>query len=108
MNATKRNGLITFVGFDPQDNGKRWIEEKGNYTYVCKQKNEWNQSVVPIAAYDTKYLQIAKRHRYITPSYAVEKRIINGEIAYHFWLGKDYWFFDKNEAIKFIYDHFED
>lgn len=103
MIATKAVGLITYTGFDPENNEKRWIEEKGNYTYVNKQDNEWSVSYVPIVTYDTDYLQEAKKHRYVTPPYSIERQIMNGKTAYHFWKGEDYWFFDKDEAIKFIY-----
>lgn len=108
MIATKTDGLVTYTGFDPADNGKIWITEKGNYTYVNKQDNEWSVSYVPIATYDLAYLQEAKRCRYITPPYSIEKRIMDGETAYHFWKGKDYWFFNKEEAVKFIYDNWDD
>ena len=102
MIATKTDGLVTYIGFDPANNGKRWIEEKGNYTYVKKQDDEWTVSYVPIAAYNSKYLEEAKKQRYVLPPYPIEKQIIDGKTAYHFWKGKDYWFMDKEEAIEFI------
>lgn len=108
MVATKTDGIITYIGFDPVNNGKRWIEEKGRWTYVTRQKDEWTQAYVPMVAYDIEYLKEAKRCRYVTPSYSIEKRIMNGETVYHFWKGKDYWFFDKEEAIQFIYDSWDD
>lgn len=108
MVTTKTDGLVTYIGFDPADNGKIWITEKWNYTYVHKQDNEWSVSYVPIAAYDLAYLQEAKRCRYVTPPYYIEKRIMDGETIYHLWKGKDYWFFNKEEAIQFIYDSWDD
>lgn len=108
MVATKTDGIITYVGFDSANNGKRWIKEKGRWTYVTRQKNEWTQEYIPIVAYDVEYLKEAKRCRYVMPPYSIEKRIMNGETAYNFWKGKDYWFFDKKEAVQFIYDSWND
>ena len=103
-----QDGLVTYTGFDPDDNGKRWIKQKGNYTYVFEQTDEWSQAYVPIAEYSKEYLKEARQNRYVMPPWSIEKRIMDGEIAYHFWYGKDYWFFDLDEAIKFIYNKMDE
>lgn len=106
-NAVIKDGLVTYEGFDPINNDKRWVEEKDNWTYVQRQESEWSIASVPIVAYDINYLEEAKQKRYTTPPYPIEQRIKNGETAYYFWYGKDNWYFDKNEAIKFIYDKWD-
>ncbi len=108
MVATMTDGPVTYTGFDPEDNGKRWVSERGNIIFVNQQESEWTRSYIPISTYDKTYLEEAKRERYVTPPFSIEKRILEGETAYHFWKGKDYWFFDKNKAIEFIYNAWDE
>lgn len=103
MVAKQTVGLVTYVGFDPANNGKRWIEERGNYTYVKKQNNEFSIEHVSIIAYDKKYLEEAKKHRYTTPPRYLEREIDEGKIIYYFWFGKDHWMSSKEEAINYIH-----
>lgn len=103
--ATAQNGLVTYTGFDPVDNGKEWVEEHGVYTYVRKQEDEWTVGHITITAYSEPYLEIAKQNRYPLPPRWVEQKIKSGETAYYFWHGlEDFWLFNKEEAIKMARD----
>ena len=45
MIAQKKDGLVTFIGFETNDNGKFLVETKGNWTYVNYQENEFTQVI---------------------------------------------------------------
>ena len=45
MNATIQNGQVTYVGFNPNDNNKWFIETRGSYTYVNYQEDEFTQVI---------------------------------------------------------------
>ena len=45
MIAKKQDGLITYVGFDTDNNGKFVVETKGNWTYVNYQENEFTRVI---------------------------------------------------------------
>ena len=105
--AVIQNGPVKYTGYDPADNGKRWTVEKGNRTYVYRQKDEFSQQYIPVVAYDSEYLEKAKKSRDILPPFSVEDRIENGETAFYFFYDKAYWVFSKEEAIKFIYDQWD-
>lgn len=45
MIAKKQYGLITYVGFDTDNNGKFIVETKGNWTYVNYQEDEFTQVI---------------------------------------------------------------
>ena len=46
MIAEKKVGLITYTGFDTENNGKFVVETKGNWTYVSYQKDEFTQVII--------------------------------------------------------------
>jgi len=41
MIATKQSGLVTYTGFDTENNGKFIVDTKGEWTYVNYQKHEF-------------------------------------------------------------------
>ena len=45
MIAQVQNGLITYTGFDTDNNGKFVVETKGNWTYVNFQEDEFTQVI---------------------------------------------------------------
>jgi hypothetical protein len=45
MVATKQCGLVTYTGFDTENNGKFSVDTKGNWTYVNYQKHEFLQVI---------------------------------------------------------------
>lgn len=40
-----KDKILTFIGFDPVDNGKWLIETRDNYTYVNYQEDEFTQVI---------------------------------------------------------------
>lgn len=45
MIAQVQNGLITYTGFDTDNNGKFVVETKGNWTYVNFQEDEFTRVI---------------------------------------------------------------
>ena len=45
MVAKKQDGLVTYVGFDIENNKKFIIETQGSWTYVKYQENEFAQVI---------------------------------------------------------------
>lgn len=45
MKATMSNGVLTYVGFDPTDNGSWIIKEKDDWTYVNFQRDAFTQII---------------------------------------------------------------
>ena len=45
MVAKRQEGLITYTGFDTDNNGKFVVETKGSWTYVNYQENEFTQVI---------------------------------------------------------------
>lgn len=45
MIAKRQDGLITYTGFDTDNNGKFVVETKGNWTYVNFQRDEFTQVI---------------------------------------------------------------
>ena len=45
MIASKQDGLITYIGFDTENNGKFIVETKGSWTYVNYQEDEFTQVI---------------------------------------------------------------
>ena len=45
MVAKKQDGLVSYVGFDTENNGKFIIETKGSWTYVNYQEDGFTQGV---------------------------------------------------------------
>lgn len=45
MIAKRQDGLITYTGFDTDNNGKFVVETKGNWTYVNYQEDEFTQVI---------------------------------------------------------------
>ena len=45
MVANKQDGLVTYIGFDTENNGKFIVETKGTWTYVNYQENEFTQVI---------------------------------------------------------------
>ena len=45
MKATVRSGAITYVGFDPSNNGSWVVEDKGDWTYVIYQEHEFCRTI---------------------------------------------------------------
>ena len=45
MIAERQDGLITYTGFDTNNNGKFVVETKGSWTYVNYQEDEFTQAI---------------------------------------------------------------
>ena len=45
MVAKKQDGLVSYVGFDTENNGKFIIETKGSWTYVNYQEDGFTQVI---------------------------------------------------------------
>lgn len=45
MIATKKNGLVSYIGFDTENNGKFIIKTNDSWTYVNYQKDEFTQII---------------------------------------------------------------
>lgn len=45
MIAKRQEGLITYIGFDTDNNGKFIVETRGNWTYVNYQEDEFTQVI---------------------------------------------------------------
>ena len=45
MLAKKQDGLVTYVGFDTENNGKFIVETKGTWTYVNYQEDGFTQVI---------------------------------------------------------------
>ena len=45
MIAKKQDGLVAYVGFNTEDNGKFLVETKGNWTYINYQEDEFTKFI---------------------------------------------------------------
>lgn len=45
MIAKKQDGLVTYVGFNTEDDGKFLVETKGNWTYINYQEDEFTKVI---------------------------------------------------------------
>ena len=45
MRSKIRNGAVTYIGFDPSNNNSWIIDEKGDWTYVNYQPDEFTQVI---------------------------------------------------------------
>ena len=45
MRSEMNYGAVTYRGFDPKDNGSWVIEEKGEWTYVCYQRDAFTKVI---------------------------------------------------------------
>ena len=103
---------VTYTGFDDKDNGKIFVEEKGDYTYVVKQVDEWTQKHITITALNRD--NITEKSRYFLHDISRQnyKDLNEGKTLYRVCEFCDASlaekvFYDKEEAIKAISDYFQ-
>lgn len=111
MRAEIKCDPITYTGYDPKYTGKRWVRTSRMYkyvTYVMCQPSDFYQWSVAIIAYNKEYLLEAEKYNYVLPPNNIRARIEKGETYYHFWQGEDHWFSDKEKAIAFIMNRWDE
>jgi len=99
--VTKTQNGVTWTGFDTENNDKIWVESEGSYTFVKYQPNETQIESVFIQEVNKDNYKEQQRYHTNIPIQALKHPM------YTFWLGKDYWMDNLQDAIDFIYKHFE-
>lgn len=85
--AKLTDGVITYTGYDPSNNGKILIETKGDWTYITYQRGAFEQAIYgyinPIS-----FFSKSDYSKYGYPS-KLHKMALEGESGYvlHFYIG---------------------
>lgn len=86
MRSEVNCGAVIYRGYDPKDNGSWIIEEKGEWTYVCYQRNEFTKVI----------------SGYVVKQTGGEYRAFNCMETYNKL------FSDKRDAIRFVQKKYEE
>ena len=103
MNATIQDGPITYVGFDPKDNGKFTVEHRNDITYVVYQRDEFSRLSCAIKHLHKGNIEEQFKFRYVLRSevpYNIMEHINNGGTAYTWWNGKTSFGTNLDEIIE--------
>ena len=111
--ATLTNGIATYTGFEKNDNGKTFVEEKNDYIYISYQANEWTQYLVPILILTKE--NINEKRKYFLNDISLKNYadINEGKTLYRITLFCDNSlaekvFYDKDEAINSVLLNFKE
>ena len=101
---------VKYTGYNTENNGKITIEEKGDYIYINKQRNEWTKILVTITVLSKSNIEDKKRYFLHDISYRDYKNIENGTTLYRIteFCGKEIAekvFYSKEEAIKAVVNY---